>query len=78
MKRQNKDLEAIYIQTLAQSVAERERDINDYACNIYADKIAKINALLEVLDPETDKALIEELLSLKHIYKKLGTALWGS
>lgn len=72
----NKDLEAIYLQTLAQSVAERERDVNDYACNIYADKIAKINVLLELLDPETDKDFIERLIALKQTYKKLGTALW--
>jgi hypothetical protein len=72
----NKDLEAIYLQTLAQSVAEREHDVNDYACNIYADKIAKINVLLELLDPETDKELIEQLTMFKQVYRKLGTALW--
>lgn len=75
-KRQGKDLEALYIQTLAQSVAERERDVNDYACNIYADRIAKINVLLEMLDPERDKEAVEQLTALKQIYRKLGTALW--
>jgi hypothetical protein len=74
--KKNKDLEAIYLQTLAQSVAEKERDVNDYACNIYADKIAKINVLLELLDPETDRGFIEQLNALKQTYKKLGTALW--
>lgn len=74
--KKNKDLEAIYLQTLAQSVAEKERDVNDYACNIYADKIAKINVLLELLDPETDKGFIEQLTALKQTYRKLGTALW--
>jgi len=74
--KKNKDLEAIYLQTLAQSVAEKERDVNDYACNIYADKIAKINVLLELLDPETDRGFIEQLNALKQVYKKLGTALW--
>lgn len=75
-KRQSKDLEALYLQTLAQSVAERERDVNDYACNIYADRIAKINVLLEMLDPDQDKDAVEQLTVLKQIYRKLGTALW--
>ncbi len=71
-----KDLEAVYLQTLAQSVAERELDITDYACNAYADKIAQINILLALLDPEKDKATIKELTEFKEIYKKRGTALW--
>lgn len=74
--KKNKDLEAIYLQTLAQSVAEKEHDVNDYACNIYADKIAKINVLLELLDPETDRDFVTQLIALKQTYRKLGTALW--
>lgn len=76
MSKKQKDLEALYLQTLAQSVAERERDVNDYACNIYAERIAKINVLLDLLDPEEDKELIEQLAVLKQVYRKLGTALW--
>jgi hypothetical protein len=74
--KKNKDLEAIYLQTLAQSVAEREHEINDYACNAYAEKIAQINALIALLDPEKDAEIIRELGTVKEIYKKLGTALW--
>jgi hypothetical protein len=75
-KKQGKDLEALYLQTLAQSVAEREQDINEYACNIYADKIAQINILMDILDKEEDRETLQELASLKQVYKKLGTALW--
>lgn len=74
--KKNKDLEAIYLQTLAQSVAEREREVNDYACNAYAEKIAQINALIALLDPEKDAEVIIQLNEIKEIYKKLGTALW--
>jgi hypothetical protein len=74
--KKNKDLEAIYLQTLAQSVAEKERDVNDYACNAYAEKIAQINVLITLLDPEKDAETIKELGIIKEIYKKLGTALW--
>lgn len=76
MKKPNRDMEAIYLQTLAQSVAEREREVNDYACNAYAEKIAQINVLLGVLDPGKDAALIKELTLLKDIYRKIGTAVW--
>lgn len=75
-KRQSKDFEALYLQTLAQNIAEREKDVNDYACNIYAERIAKINVLLGILDHEADKELVEQLAVLKQIYRKLGTALW--
>ena len=71
-----KDVEAIYLQTLAQSVAEREHEVNDYACNAYADRIAQIDALIALLDQEQDKGLIEELNTIKKVYKKLGTAVW--
>ncbi len=74
--KKNKDLEAIYLQTLAQSVAEREREVNDYACNAYAEKIAQINALIALLDSERDSETITQLNEIKEIYKKLGTALW--
>lgn len=72
----SKDMEAIYLQTLAQSVAEREHDIADYACNAYAEKLALINILLTILDPEKDKDTVKELTEFKELYKKRGTALW--
>jgi len=75
-KKQSRDLEALYIQTLAQSVAEREAQISDYACNAFADKIAQINIIEMMLDEEEDKDLIEQLEALKLTYKELGTALW--
>jgi len=73
-----KDLEAAYLQTLAQTVAEREKELNDYACNTLADKIAQINMVLALLDPQDpeDKRIQEELITVKEIYRKLGTALW--
>lgn len=74
--KKNKDLEAIYLQTLAQSVAEREHEVNDYACNAYAEKIAQINALIALLNPQEDQETIDQLLRVKEIYRKLGTALW--
>jgi len=75
-KKLTRDLEALYIQTLAQSVAEKEEEISDYACNAFADKVAQINVILEMLDPQEDSDLIEELEAIKEVYKKLGTALW--
>lgn len=75
-KKARKDLEAFYLQTLAQSVAEREEDISDYACNVFADKIAEIDIVLMGLDENEDKELIEELNALREAYKRIGTALW--
>jgi hypothetical protein len=75
-KKSSRDLEALYIQTLAQSVAEKEKEISDYACNAFADKIAQINIIEMMLDEEKDADLIEQLEALKMTYKELGTALW--
>ncbi|MBC7113221.1 MAG: hypothetical protein H5T34_04275 [Candidatus Methanomethyliales bacterium] len=61
---------------MAQSVAEREHEVNDYACNAYAEKIAQINALIALLNPQEDQETIDQLLRVKEIYRKLGTALW--
>jgi len=70
-----KDLDAYYLQTLSQAVAERETEISDYACNIYADKIAQINLVLDLLSPGDTKNRAP-LIELKIFYKKIGTALW--
>jgi len=74
MPRKSKDLEAYYVQTLAQSVAEKEQGISDYACNIFADKLAQIDILLDLFSE--DKKFTEKLKILRSIYRKIGTALW--
>ncbi|MEM2971889.1 MAG: hypothetical protein QW270_05650 [Candidatus Bathyarchaeia archaeon] len=69
----HRDVTDYYLQTLAQQVARKFSYISDYACNVNADKLAKIDILLEALeDPE-----IKEILEvIREILKREGEALW--
>lgn len=70
-----KDLGSFYLQTLSQTVAERDKEVSEYACNVFADKIAQINLILGLCGPD-DKEEFDYLTQLKQFYMKIGTALW--
>lgn len=67
-----KDIADYYLQTLAQQVAKKYPFISDYACNVYADKIAQLDVLIEHVDGEAK----EQLKLAREILLKQGTALW--
>ena len=72
------DIEMQTLQTLSQKLAGKEPRLGDYACNIYADKIAMIDIYLEVLDEREPKpvALIAALESTRTKLKIVGESLW--
>jgi len=65
-----------FIELLGSLWSSKEKGISDYACNVFADKIATIDIILESLDKEKDKELIEELKVLREVLKRKGMALW--
>jgi len=75
-----RDVADYYLQTLAQAVARKYQDvlaITDYACNVYADRIAQLDLIIEILKAEgVSKSEIEEIQTVRKYYVKLGTALW--
>lgn len=68
-----KDITDYYLQTLAQQVAKKYPFISDYACNVYADKIAQLDVLIEYV---TDEEAKEQLKIAREILLRQGTALW--
>ena len=72
-----RDVADYYLQTLAQAVARKYPEITDYACNVYADRIAQLDLIIGILKAEgVSKSEIEEIQTVREYYKKLGTALW--
>ena len=72
-----RDVADYYLQTLAQAVARKYPEITDYACNVYADRIAQLDLIIEILKAEgVSKSEIEEIQTVRKYYVKLGTALW--
>jgi len=58
---------------LGQKWSLREQNIKDYGCNVFADKIALIDVILEKVQDSNTKKLLEDIRS---ILVKRGTALW--
>ena len=72
-----RDVADYYLQTLAQAVARKHPEITDYACNVYADRIAQLDLFIEALKEEgAPKSEIEKVEAARECYVKLGTALW--
>jgi hypothetical protein len=73
-KRAKYDIEMQHIQALSQKIASNHPELQDYAMNLNADKIAKIDVLLKFFedDPET----IEFLKGLRETLLMQGIALW--
>ena len=66
-----------HIQTLGQKLVAKTPELADYACNVFADKIAMLDIVIDTLNPETDSKKLIGLLRLtrEHIKRK-GEALW--
>ena len=78
MSKRSRDITEYYIQTLSQQLAKKFPYLSDYACNVYADKLAQIDFMLEFLDgndPE-EKELKDMLLLFRKRIKLQGEALW--
>lgn len=65
------DIEEQTLQTLGQKLAGIMPELQDYACNAYADKIAMLDLLLLT---EEDPEFIEELKDLRIEIKTMGRA----
>jgi len=74
-RRQGFDIEMQHIQTLSQKlVAKREfAHFKDYACNVYADKLALLDI---IIIEEKDEEIKEMLEKVREQRKRLGEALW--
>lgn len=73
MSRRHRDITDYYLQTLAQQVSRKLPYISDYACNVYADKLAQLDAIIEEIDDPEAK---EALQTARKILKRQGEALW--
>jgi methylaspartate ammonia-lyase len=70
-------MEIQHIQTLGQKLAFKDPSIQDYACNVYADKIAMLDLAIENLENlKEDPELIEALKNLRENLLKKGLAIW--
>lgn len=68
------DIEMQTLQTLGQKLVAKRRDLQDYACNVFADKMARIDLLL--LAYEDDEEMVEWLKGLRTQIMMMGEALW--
>lgn len=73
MSKRQRDITEYYLQTLSQQIAKRFPYLADYACNVFADKIALIDFLLEFFD---DPEVRDALLVIRKRLKLQGEALW--
>lgn len=72
-RRQHYDIEAQHIQTLGQKLVAKRPELQDYACNVFADKIAMLDI---VIGQENDPDILEVLKGLRAQLKQKGEALW--
>ena len=76
MPRRHRDLTDYYLQTLAQEVAKKYPEVSDYACNVYADRIAQLDFIMDVCADMLSEEDLETLEVLRVFYKHVGTAMW--
>lgn len=69
------DIEMQTLQTLSQKLAAKRDDLSDYACNLYANKIAVLDLYIKKIKP-IDPEFAKELESLREEMKVQGEALW--
>ena len=62
-----------FIELLGSLWASKNERIQDYACNLYADKLATLDLLLDEID---DEELKKDLELIRNILKVKGEALW--
>jgi hypothetical protein len=72
-----RDITDYYIQTLAQQVARKFPEVTDYACNVYADRVAHLDIVIDVLKREgVSESELQKVRDVRQYYVKIGTALW--
>jgi len=76
MARRHRDLADYYLQTLAQEIAKKYPEVSDYACNVYADRIAQLDFIMDVCGDMLSEEDLETLEVLRAFYKHVGTAMW--
>jgi len=64
--------ETLNIQYLGQRLSVKEKNLQDYACNIYAEKIALID-VIKTTFPEIDPKMLD---TVREIMRIRGSALW--
>jgi hypothetical protein len=69
------DIEMQNLQTLSQKLASKMPELADYACNIFADKLAKIDLYL-ALNDNLDADFTKKLLALRQQFKIVGRATY--
>ena len=62
-----------FIELLGSLWASKNPRIQDYACNLYADKLATLDLLMDEID---DEELKEDLKLIRNMLKVKGEALW--
>jgi hypothetical protein len=68
------DIEMQTLQTLSQKLSNKMPNLQDFAVNAYADKIASIDLYLSLYSD--DEKLVKELSILRNHYVLLGRALY--
>lgn len=68
------DIETQTLQTLSQKLAGKRSELSDYACNLFADKIAIIDLYLRRYNNNPE--IITWLQNLREELKLQGEALW--
>jgi len=72
-RRQQYDIEQQHIQTLGQKLVSKRPELKDYACNLYADKVAMLDLEIEQQD---DPEIVEVLKKLRMQLLRKGEASW--
>jgi hypothetical protein len=72
-RRQQYDIEQQHIQTLGQKLVAKRPELKDYACNVFADKVAMLDLAIEQQD---DPEILEVLKRLRMQLLKKGEAAW--
>ena len=74
------DMEMHTIQTLGQKWASKNPQVSDYACNVFADKIAMLDIEIELLksalESEKDLEAIEVLEVVRENLRRRGEAIY--
>ena len=76
MPKRRHDLADYYLQTLAQEIAKKYPEVTDYACNVFADRIAQLDFIKDICGEDLSDEDKETLEILRSFYKHIGTAMW--
>ena len=77
-KKHYDDFEMQHIQTLGQKWVSKNPEVRDYACNVFADKLALLDIEIESLEraEQKDGELVEVLHVFRENLRKRGEAIY--